>query len=145
MKTFYVAINKDRLAPLWASSSFSLWQLNSIFSGAREALVSVFLSNLICGESVTILSRFCLKQNAVTGEEDGRRFALTHIMSNVFFVTFTHLKLVFMLLVHLGQQLGFAPVQGVDQGVALRHQTGLKFHAVFLRGENKTTKNTPQA
>lgn len=48
--------------------------------------------------------------------------------------TITYLKLVFMLLVYLRQKLGFASVQGFNQGIALRHQTGLEFHAVFLRG-----------
>lgn len=44
----------------------------------------------------------------------------------------THLKLVLVLLVDSGQQLGLAAVQGLDEGVALRHQTGLELNAVLL-------------
>lgn len=45
----------------------------------------------------------------------------------------THLQLVFVLFVYLRQQLGLAPVQGVDEGVALRHQASLKLHTVLLQ------------
>lgn len=51
-----------------------------------------------------------------------------------------HLQLVFVLLVHLGQQLGLASVQGVNERVALRHQAGLELHAVFLQEEKKQTE-----
>lgn len=44
----------------------------------------------------------------------------------------TDLKLVLVLLVDSGEQLGLAAVQGLDKGVALRHQTGLELHAVLL-------------
>lgn len=50
----------------------------------------------------------------------------------------THLQFVFVLLVDPGQQLGLASVQGVDEGVALRHQTGLELHAVLLRHNRQT-------
>lgn len=45
----------------------------------------------------------------------------------------SHLQFVFVLLVHLGQQLSFTAVQGVDERVALRHQTRLELHAVLLQ------------
>lgn len=45
----------------------------------------------------------------------------------------THLQFVLVLFVDAGQQLGFASVQGLDEGVALRHQAGLELHAVLLR------------
>lgn len=40
-----------------------------------------------------------------------------------------------MLLVHSGQQLGLAAVECLNEGVALRHQTGLELHAVLLEEE----------
>ena len=50
----------------------------------------------------------------------------------------THLQLVLVLLVHPGQQLGLASVQGVDEGVALSHQARLELHAVLLQEETHT-------
>lgn len=44
----------------------------------------------------------------------------------------THLQLVFMFLVDPGQQLSLPSVEGINEGVTLGHQTGLKLHTVFL-------------
>lgn len=44
----------------------------------------------------------------------------------------THLQLVLMLLVDACEQLGFPPVEGVDEGITLGHQAGLKLHTVLL-------------
>lgn len=46
---------------------------------------------------------------------------------------FTNLEFVLVLFVDPGQQLGLTPVQGVDEGVALRHQTRLELHPVLLK------------
>lgn len=43
-----------------------------------------------------------------------------------------HLQLVFMFLVDPGQQLSLPSVEGINEGVTLGHQTGLKLHTVFL-------------
>lgn len=47
----------------------------------------------------------------------------------------THLQLVLMFLVDAGKQLGFPSVEGVDEGITLGHQAGLKLHTVLLREE----------
>lgn len=52
-----------------------------------------------------------------------------------------HLQFVLMLFVDLSQQLCFAAVQGLDEGVALRHQTGLELHTVLLQGSKGRVKN----
>lgn len=56
----------------------------------------------------------------------------------------THLQLVLMLLGHLDQQLSLASVQGINEGITLRHQAGLKLHAVFLTDEHRGCKATGQ-
>lgn len=43
-----------------------------------------------------------------------------------------HLQLMLVLLVDAGKQLGFPPVEGVNEGITLRHQAGLELHAVLL-------------
>lgn len=61
-------------------------------------------------------------------------------------VLITHLQLVFVLFVYSGQQLGFASVQGFDEGVALRHKTGLELHSVLLQdNRQRLEKITIQA
>lgn len=52
-----------------------------------------------------------------------------------------HLQLVLVLFVDLCQQLCFAAVQGLDEGVALRHQAGLKLHAVLLQNSKARLNN----
>lgn len=58
-----------------------------------------------------------------------------------------HLQFVLVLFVDLSQQLCFAAGQGLDEGVALRHQTGLELNAVLLQhseevgGERSETVN----
>lgn len=44
----------------------------------------------------------------------------------------THLQLVLMLLVDASKQLGFPPVEGINKGITLSHQAGLKLHTVLL-------------
>lgn len=44
----------------------------------------------------------------------------------------THLQLVLVLLVDASKQLGFPSVEGVDEGITLGHQAGLKLHTVLL-------------
>lgn len=44
----------------------------------------------------------------------------------------THLQLVLMFFVDAGKQLGFPSVEGVDEGITLGHQAGLKLHTVLL-------------
>lgn len=43
-----------------------------------------------------------------------------------------HLQLVLMLLVDPCKQLGFSSVEGVNEGITLGHQAGLKLHTVLL-------------
>lgn len=58
--------------------------------------------------------------------------------------TLIHLQLVFVLFIYSRQQLSLAPVQSVDEGVALRNQTGLELHSVLLKEKHKEPGKSQQ-